>query len=345
MLKFIRNTILLSIAVFAVLQLIEYAAPYYWANKGHQVKMRHWNQSDADFNTVFIGSSRTQMHVMPSIIDSLNGYKTRSINLGYGSTSAEEALHFTEHLIRDDRYQDISYILLEVRPIWFNPDNLFTARGKYILSFSEYQFMKAYWERTDKEFAPSDYRLAFMEKVLKIGMIRDLVVFHVYRRFSHKDDFLLGAAKDGFLNRKVAIALDEQNSLLEEAGADRALVSKILADRSEFAQHAYRNLDDVQKADELYIDRLVALREQAAANGIRLYFYPTIRFENTNVPALLHGVGGEQPFMQTANPDKYPRLYDVEWSGDGAHLNQEGARYYSELLGSILNESLSANNP
>lgn len=334
--KFIIKTLLLLVLFYSLFYLVYWSLPYYWANEGLSSKMKFWKQSKKDFNAVFIGSSRTQMHIMPSVFDSINvTCKIKSFNLGYGANSAEEILYLTENLIHSKESNHLKYIFVEVRPIWYNPDNLFTARGKYILNLKEYRFLSNYYSKTTYKYAKNDYKKALVEKLLGIGLIRDVFVYY----FSTKKSFLVGVKEDGFTNRTTAIQNDKLNKLLKEEGNDIEKLKESLALRIQFASNSYENLYDVSDEDSLYVKRLEKLKKQAQEKDITLLYYPTIRFENTNLPALLHTIDANGTFNQSSNPSVYPELYELSYSGDASHLNEEGAFIYSRILAQLFNEN------
>ena len=336
MIKFISKIIItvFCLAVFVIA--IQYSMPYYWGNKGWRTKMNYIYSNDLNINTVFIGSSRTQMHIIPTIFDSITNHETNSFNLGYGSTSAEETLHFTENLIQGEFAKNkLKNIFVEVRPIWFNPENIFTSRSKYILDYSEYSFLKNYYAKTNYSYAAADFRKAYIEKILGIGIIKEMIEYHVFESHTKKNDFLLGKEKNGFINHKQAIQKDKLNKKLREASLNYQKTAKNLIARTNFARKSYNNLADIKGQDLTYIKRLQSLKEKAKSNGIMLYYYPTIRFENTNVPAIIHAIDSNQIFIHTANPDSFNLLYDINYSGDVSHLSNSGALEYTKIIAKI----------
>ena len=333
--KFIFRSVLILVIFYSCYYSIYFSLPFYWANEGFSTKMEYLKKQEKNINTVFIGSSRTQMHIMPSVFDSLTqACDVKSYNLGFGSNSAEEIIHFTEKLLQGKHSKDLKYIFVEVRPVWYNPENLFTTRGKYILDKTEYSFLTNYYSKTKYTHAVSDYRKAFIEKTLGIGVIRD--VFSYY--FNKDKSFLLGENNDGFVNRREAISKDKLNKLLEEQGNDVEKTRKELQKRFQFATDSYNTLQSVSDEDSLYVDRLKKLVSLANDKGIELYYYPTIRFENTNVPAILNAVDKNGLFLQTSNPKLYPELYSINYSGDVSHLSLKGAGIYTTILADLFNQ-------
>ena len=337
MISFLLRLFLFSIFIIGLIAFPSMFLPSYWGNKGHAVKMPHV-ESTRDINTLFVGSSRTQFHIDPIVFDSITG-TTKSFNLGYSSTRGEESMFFIEDLLSDKALlRSIDYIFLEVRPLFFDELLYKTLRGKYQLNKDRVMFLQSYFQPINK-FATKDLSKAYVESLLGIGTLREewcqLVVPSL--RLTENIAFV---GRRGFSNRKQAIENDDMNSKLVKAG--EGFVDK-LAERKAFAIQCYSSDSvTISTSDSLYISRLTQLYNSLSDQGVQLYFIPTLRFENTNLPSLFNKMPNGYLFSNTSNPLLYPDLYAPEFSGDAAHLNSSGAILYSTILAELF---LSINGP
>ena len=171
MVSFFFRLLFFSMLVVGAIIVPRLFLPTYWGNEGHAVKMPYV-ESHEEINTLFIGSSRTQFHIDPLVFDSVTG-KTQSFNLGYSSTRGEESMFFLEDLLAHENFlQNIDYIFLEVRPLFYDELLYKNLRGKYQLNKDRLIFLQSYF-RPINDFATKDLSKSYVESLLGIGMVRD----------------------------------------------------------------------------------------------------------------------------------------------------------------------------
>lgn len=330
MVSFLLRLLIFSTLVVGIIIAPRVLLPDYWGNQGHAVKMPYV-QSDDRINTLFVGSSRTQFHIDPLVFDSITG-KTKSFNLGYSSTRGEESMFFLESLLDHKEFlQNIDYIFLEVRPLFYDELLYKNLRGKYQLNYERLLFLQSYFQPINA-FATKDLSKAYVESLLGIGTIREAWIQLLFpgMRLNKAIGFF---ERRGFANRKKAIKSDQINSNLVAEGVDFA---EKLDDRRAFALQCYKaDKATINTSDSLYVKRLNALHDNLAKQGTTLYFIPTLRFENTPLPNLFKRLRQGDLYIETSNPLRYPDFYSPEFSGDAAHLNLQGARLYSRTLAEL----------
>lgn len=330
MVSFFFRLLFFSMLVVGAIIVPRLFLPTYWGNEGHAVKMPYV-ESHEEINPLFIGSSRTQFHIDPLVFDSVTG-KTQSFNLGYSSTRGEESMFFLEDLLAHENFlQNIDYIFLEVRPLFYDELLYKNLRGKYQLNKDRLIFLQSYF-RPINDFATKDLSKSYIESLLGIGMVRDewSQLAFPSMRLNKSIAFF---EKRGFANRKKAIESDQINSNLVAAGID---FTDKLDDRRDFALRCYEaDKETISASDALYVERLNALHDDLSREGVALYFIPTLRFENTPLPNLFRKLNQGDLYAETSNPKRYPEFYSPEFSGDAAHLNLQGARLYSTVLADL----------
>ena len=78
--KLILKVIFFSVLLVGIILLLDKYIPYYWCNMGFSSGVEILKKNKNDFNTFFIGSSRTKMHIIPSLFDSVAGNNIKSFN-------------------------------------------------------------------------------------------------------------------------------------------------------------------------------------------------------------------------------------------------------------------------
>tara|TARA_Y100000589_G_C27190651_1_gene644661 strand:+ start:1852 stop:2874 length:1023 start_codon:yes stop_codon:yes gene_type:complete len=337
--KFITKCTIFSIIITTFSIWINNSVPFYWANKGVDQKIKHIKENDIKYNTLFWGSSRTQMHIYPKEFDKEMRGITKSFNLGYSSCRAEELIFLLEEFIDKETnlVEDLDFVFLEIRPIFYDEKTLFTSRGKYCLNKKSKNFLLNYYENSNLEYARKDINKAFIEKKLGIGVLRDKIAYLVRSLFQNENNLI---GENGFLNRKKAIVLDHINHLLSNHREDSLKILSTLQKRKHFAEACFEKQNRKLNLNEkIYLKKLNSINDKLNEKGVKLVLFPTLRFQNSNIIALIKKANAVK-IIDISNPSIHPEYYDYQLSGDASHLNIKGARMYSQDLAKGLKENL-----
>ena len=140
--KFIINISLFALLVWITNTLITWALPYSYGNDRFDQKRQHIEKNIESFNTIAIGSSRTDVAFVPNLFDSLtSSLALHSFNFGAGGTANPESYYLTENFVKNLEEKDIEYVFMELttlRNVSFS--NLTTTRSSYFFNNQNYSY-------------------------------------------------------------------------------------------------------------------------------------------------------------------------------------------------------------
>lgn len=114
--KVLFNKILLvCVLSFLVLVSTSLFLNKFWGNNFLRKKIECVKSLDADYNTLFLGSSRVNHHIKASIFDSLTNSKNKSFNLGIGAGSYYENFAALKELLK---YKKIERVYIQYYGYW-----------------------------------------------------------------------------------------------------------------------------------------------------------------------------------------------------------------------------------
>ena len=296
-----------------------------------------WLRAHGDeYDTFFVGSSRTYRHVIPELFDELmaaGGRPTRSFNLGFDGMRPPEDSYVLETVLAH-RTKPLKYVLVEGNALRVNLDA--DSRGT---------MRAAYWHdlkrcgvitRATLWITSSDEHTWFgiwSDRFSSIGTFFDHVppalarATNLGRGFEWLPETFLAEPPEKLSSANLGARFDgyhEGDKLREMRPGDLKKLRKGVADRLKKPAEPYFSDAESQRV----------LREKGrvvAAHGGRLVmfhppltqpeiYYPDPRFN----PAL--------PIIDLSDPGKFPLLFDPQFRKDDAHLNPAGAKIFTRLL-------------
>lgn len=137
--KYLLKLVTFCAVLILILQLIKSSVPFYWGNELLAQKIEQIENSEEEYDCLFVGSSFTYRHVVPKIINESTAYN--SFNLGVQGQYALESNYLIEKL-KAENFVD-SQTLLIVDNSYEKPKpiaevNLNSIRSKYYMDFSRF---------------------------------------------------------------------------------------------------------------------------------------------------------------------------------------------------------------
>jgi len=294
----------------------------------------------ADYDTLFVGSSRTFRQVMPSVFDAVmaeSGRPTRSFNLALPGMRPPEDAYVIERAL-EGRTAPLRFLVVECNPVRIGipPEDRETARAVY---WHDAPRMRALLGRA---LAPSsldpdasldgavvrrhlvelaDHARHWVWNATRIGRGAELLQHALAPQQRARSALRLGPDGDGFQPRP-----PEREGF---GGAEREAYLEAL--REALPQPHRLRYGDAESQAEL-------MRKRALAEGhsgrLVLVAPPYLQVPFAPLPEL--GI----PFLDFSDPQRYPELFDAENRNDGGHLNARGAAIYSRLLAEALRAAL-----
>lgn len=338
--KFIKNILLFTV-LFSLTNIVgvrvwrAYANPYRF-NEIFNLKYQYYREHKENYNTLFIGSSRTYRHINPQILDSvLQPYSIRSFNFGAPATFNPEALFLCESLLQQTRTGGpLKYIFLELTEFTEIADeNSIAPRSYYYLDEAYLQLVSDYLSyRTDLDFLS---RYKFMLPFVKGYVINGVRLY--YPEGPDVPGYHLGKYKDGFYPLDVDLAI---NNSVELATRKRALDR----DTNAIANAYVKNASPIDTPNNEGLSFLDWMMEKAESKNVRLFFIvpPRInnqrRFSDTDIPEF------RERIIDMSSYNDYRELYLYKYSFDYGHLNSRGADIFSLLLADKIKHVIDASS-
>lgn len=321
--------------------LLNLALPFYWGDTTQTVKFEYYKKNADRYNAVYLGGSLEYRHIDPYIIDSMmqkNGYDFRSFNMGIDGHTLVEEMRDLDGLLSVYN-PNLKYIFFSIssEPYFF-PANLHTSKWVcWHNATSTYRAWRIIPTLGDNLLTRTKfcyfYGMSWMENLFKIGMMPE--VLNYYSGKDKYEQFYLGKHQDGFY----PYDYEEDHAFMEYKWEDTLIrVSKIEYESSPFKRDSLTN--DIRKSFVAYQPgakpnaAMVALcmdvYKKCAKRGIQVFFILPPRARTSY--SLLLPVFNAMPEgtkIELADPDKYPKYYDVEYGYNFHHLNYKGAKLQS----------------
>ena len=328
---FLAITIALNNLFFNTLQL-----PYCWGNNIASQKNAYLLKHGNEYNTLFIGTSKTYVQTDVELFDSLTNHRTRSFNFGIEAAYADELYYYTDNLIKANK--NIKYVFLEVYDVNFIiPENLHTSRLKYCYNLSTYLFsINSFWHTdfglSNKLTGTFYSTVTFLEWLIKPSLLKPAIDF----KYSAQDDARLGKNRNGFLpydGYKALITAPEEsrkeylsNTAID--GKEAVFTNRILA--------SYNSLS----FNRPYYNKLNKVISGLQNKGVTVFLIIAPRTYE------LHLANIVPPFMKIntcpkinlLDPRLNPEFYNSKYVFDAGHLNYAGSVIYTERIAKAFNE-------
>ena len=309
------------------LQVEKNILPYHWGNEEFSKKIQYLNQSGRVPQIVFLGSSVTHRHIIPSEFDQFNN--TLSYNLAVDGNMPPQSFHLLEHLLEQEDTPEFIFVELNSFDNMLN-GHFQTTRNKYYFNFrwlfiSYNYLLNANITWRHKLGISYRYTVSFLEHLFKVGMRKDILDFRE-REGLYLDEFSVN--EDGYASFPSAKTsnkkkLKELPIQLEET-FNR--FTKVYRDTNKLKSITYNKT--LKQLLEKYI-------KKANDKNIHLiYILNPIPYTFDSIEemvALFYSLPIKNR-IDLANPNKNQELFLIQYRWDIGHFNYDGAIIYTKIL-------------
>lgn len=304
--------------------------PYYWGSEELADKQEYLTKSPTDFNTIFLGSSKTHNQIDVMLFDSLaeqSNLGLRSYNFGVGGLTPPESLHIYENLLTRDSLQ-IKNCFIELDWIaTIRYENLNAVRSFYWLNPENYTSTISAIHHSQMPFARRawglfHYSLDFVENQMNIGKVDETIRFSRSRSkrvFSAADSNIV---YNGYIPMKDTIRQSE-DALLQE-----------VVDAAKYGLDNFESGTN-RKASAPYLQRLLDVIALSRQRGVNIYFVVPMQwkiYQYQELIPVIKSLSAYAPVFSMFGSEKFPAVYKRSHFSDPNHLNETGAKLYTSAL-------------
>lgn len=249
-----------------------------------------------EFNTVFIGSSRTKYSIIPAYFDSLTKEKTKSYNFGVDYGVTPKTFFWCEDLIHEN--PSLKYVFFEL-----------SSGVNQVETFRE----------TWREFYAVEYAQAV--KNLKV---RDSIKYH--------DRLVAGFFRLSSSTKNLAgYNIPLKDFLGKELKAKTITSQKVIRESHQLNLQAEDENYSTNSFNEFYWGRVSRLIELAESKQIRIYFFIPPRLQTEEELKTIYPIYRSLDKKYKLSVKHYSQLfYQDETSIDDVHLNHKGAMLFTK---------------
>ena len=297
-------------------------------------KLAHLAEHGDDYDAIFVGSSRIQSHIMPSLFDRLaaeRGLTVKSFNAGVASMHTPEDGWLLEQILARKPAR-LRWIFLEIDffDAGLEDGQMGTLRGvpwhdwprfrqlcrRMAVMSDNLNFRDRIAELSARLRDFVDHLATFGQRESQLG--RGAQLFDRWRLSINPEPMRwenLGADGDGFRPAKT-------NTVLEKKSLAR--LAKLVAERTKILPKA----DEADRVSQAVLGEAIAQIIRAGARPVLIipprtrlhYFVPSA--ENARLAAV----------VDLCNPVKFPELYEAKHRVDTSHLNAAGAEVFTRIV-------------
>lgn len=299
-----------------------------------QPKLSWLAEHGEEYDTFYLGSSRTYRQIIPALFDSLMaeaGQPTRSFNLGVDGMRPPEDSYVLEQALKN-RKKPLKYVFVECNAIRvpIDPEKRDTIRTVYWHDWTrtsavadailKSDFKKKNWRDRGKEWKERwpdlyEHSLLWLRNTTEMGRGGDWLADRLLnRKTASLGMHDVGPLRDGF---------NEVKPVRKMEGAELAAYETDLAEMREkpprvvYGEPAsQRELQYKKRLIEKHGGKLVLVVPPFTQNRC---FLPE---ENSAAPLVLN----------FADPKKYPELFEPRHRLDSGHVNTPGAELYTRQI-------------
>ncbi|MBP5973802.1 hypothetical protein HW132_13895 [Brasilonema sp. CT11] len=325
------------------------------------VKWQYFTEHKNDYNAIFLGPSTTYFGVVPKLFDEYmtkQGKSVKSFNFGISGANVSEIDFYLQKILAL-KSANLKWIFLDCSV------DLFT-------NFASTSAQEIYWHTPSKTLENFQLILessidswtvkvpylyanfqSFIYQWLGLGQLANFWQERILNLDLSNADPLAKVSEDKLLQESGYYAIDWQKkaekwqTLFRANGLDSYLKNL----KNEQVKLANLNSEDVfNNSSTIYgvqmMKNIVARIEQYQQinkNKIdAIFFIPPLLETDSNHSALYkaYASGYINTLFAFNNPNNFPNLYAVDRRIDSAHLNHQGAKEFTFLLGSQFNQHL-----
>ena len=324
----------------------------FWGAPLYISKYDRFFRSTAEYDAVFIGSSRTFRNIDPFVFDSITGLT--SFNFGIEEVGSPFNYFLANKVIDSKKADQIKYLIVEL----FSPEG--NLPKELMMDVNHTNKALFWYEPTDFIFSLraliESQSLSVMEKYNEIVVHQSTLfqslfkIGHVQRildsRQKQMHDLYMGKRLDGYYSYDDEIKTMYGN-YLEERQQKIRQDSVYFDERRACSSDNY--LSQLGKTTDLKFHReyVEELNKRCEEKGILLILnlQPRMTMEQCNYfhyfdVRAIQGI----PVLDYSNSDHYPEFYQLENVFDQGHLNTKGAKLFTTTLSTDFNNILSQRN-
>jgi len=332
---------LLGLIVIAINQLVIASLPFAWGEIPFNNRFNFYQANKEEFDTIFIGSSRTHRQIDPEIFDNqlASIAPSNSFNLGAGANFFPKTYRTFREVLAD-KPERLKTIIFEftVTRILPQPENWHTLEQTYWSDRETVQYLlQSTWNEdidfADKLLYSGVHIGTFLEKNLNFGFGVDILSFIFNDHYKY--DNYLGPNRDGYYSADDEMAYgtptSQQNLARRREGMlDAPNRFAIIVDNS---TKFYQDPDLWKPYDPIYLARLQQMQMMAKDAGVELFFVlqPRLGRSYDHLMPLFNELPSSNR-IEIVDPEKYPEFYDQDNSFDQGHLNKATSEKFTRIL-------------
>ncbi len=339
--SFLTNLARYLFFIIGLLIITHTTTPFDWGNEGIAVKRAYLDEKGRDsknnqYNTFFLGSSRTYRHIIPSLFDSIIGH-TKSYNFGINGLSSHESYWILENLFKGSYFKKDDVIFLELQAFKGIPDkNLHSVRTKYFLNLENLIFAIRVLLNEEHQ-GIGNHLISYCENVLRIGMVKAYVDHIFLNNISAKKRHYLGPKGDGFYSLdENLIHKGKGYKSLQQRNTNFKQDFRVLKSRKKSISNYFKKASSSTSFNQAHLNKILQLIDLGNKQGVKIIFFYPPRLED-DIVELYDSIPLPNK-IELANPNKYPEFYSLDNSFDVGHLNRRGAEVFTEALTKKVNE-------
>lgn len=337
---FLKKCFLFLSIMLMLMFSIDTLLPYYWGNEGWVSKLDFLkSDSEINYDTFFVGSSRIYRQLNPIVFDSIVP-NVRSFNLGYAATFNPETYYLLDGFLNDDQFA-VKNLFIELQPIIrISKVNNHTRRMKYFVSpkifglLSKHFLSSPNYSIRVKIKTIKAYFISLIENLFNVGLLKDNYnYFNRLADFQSKGEYYrLGTQKRGFLSLEKQLEL-YPNKHLKERKIEFEKDNSVAEERKMQLLSTIEN-DAFQKLNKSHLNYINRLLELGDKKNIKIIFVLPPKMSNSSFKQIFP-IFKEIPSpnkINLADPRVFPDFYRVENSFDVGHLNDVGSNLFTKAL-------------
>lgn len=321
--------VVLIVNVLLNIKIYQNILPYYWGSKDISDKRTYLLKHQHQYNTIFLGSSKTHNQVVAELFNQTaqkNNLDIRSYNFGISGLTPPESFNIYNNLLSKDNLK-LKYAFIELDWIaTIKYENLNQARSFYWLNKDNYlssinSIFNSSVPAGRKLWGYFHYSVDYFENILNIGRLQEYV--------KYKDE----------LNTHKISGLDSDylfkgyqplhNTLTK---AETTQFNEVISSAKIGFKH-YNSLK-TSKPSYPYLQLLQKIIAVSKMKGTQVYFIVPLQwkyYQYQEIIPIIHNIRGANVIC-LFDPEKYSSVYKPENFADPNHLNFRGAPLYTEEL-------------
>jgi hypothetical protein len=335
--KLLLKIAILAVVVITINQLVVAFLPFSWGHKRAYAKQTFFEKHKDEYNVLFVGSSRFYRHIVPSQFDVSmlgDGMKSTSFNFGVNALANPQRYYIYDGILGMEP-KNLDYVFIEMSRFYMAPNkkNMHTTQYKY---WANLEHATAVSESiyNDEELSSKEKReyikfqyLSVLEKNMNAGMGTDLL-----KLLTEKPDArILGPGKDGYYSFEDEIRISGTASVIKRQEQFHKKLHE-LEERRVVSEYDFKHRDQFEDYDKVHLATIQNIIKKSKEKGIKVIFVLVPRLANYKKLIPLYDQIPQGNKIELADFNKYPELYDLKYSFDRGHLNNEGATIFTNLL-------------